>query len=143
MDVAGLLSTLSAAIKFAGELNEAGKLLDSAEWKLKVADLKSTLADAKIAVVEFKDIIDAREKEIERLKANFQLGEDCVRYEPFLYAKGSDGMPSGYPYCSRCEQIDGVMIKLTFGGGGNDAICPECKTRFGLVQFFPIAQATR
>jgi hypothetical protein len=87
MDVAGLLSTLSAAIKFAGELNEAGKLLDHAEWKLKVADLKSTLADAKIAVVEFKDTIDAREKEIERLKTNFRLREDCVRYEPFLYAK--------------------------------------------------------
>jgi hypothetical protein len=111
--------------------------MGEAEWKAKAAELLSNLADVKVALVDAREEIAEREKEIARLKAAFQLREDCVRRDNFLYDKNPDGSPAGQPYCSRCEQIDGVMIKLTYDEGmrGN-AICPQCKAKYRQVPVF-------
>jgi hypothetical protein len=46
------------------------------------------------------------------------------------------------PYCTRCEQIDGVMIKVTYDEGmrGN-AICPQCETKYRHVQVYNTPEA--
>jgi hypothetical protein len=78
MDVPVLLSTLSAALKFASELNEVGKTFDEATWKLKVAELSSLVASAKIGAIELKEEIDAREKQISELKTAFAFRGQTV-----------------------------------------------------------------
>jgi predicted nucleic acid-binding Zn-ribbon protein len=137
MDFMIAIATATKALEAVKALREIDKQISEAELKARAADLMSNLADVKMALVEARDEIGSKEKEISHLKAAFQLKEDCVRHENFLYAKDVQARPSGHPYCSRCEQIDGVMIKLTYEEGqrGN-AVCPQCKTKYKHVQVF-------
>jgi hypothetical protein len=66
------------------------------------------------------------------------LSGDCIREGNFLCEKKADGSPWGQPFCPRCEQIDGVMIKLAYDEGqrGN-AICPQCKAKYRHVVVHP------
>jgi hypothetical protein len=137
MDLMVGFSAVSQALNIAKQLKEFEKQFDSAEFKLKLADLYSTLADAKIALADAKELIDAKDAEITALKKNFQLRSEGVRHNGLLYDKSPSGDPAGHPYCPRCEEIDGVRIKLTYdeGARGNE-ICPECKAKYRHVTAF-------
>ena len=131
------LTTATKSLELVKALRDVDRQIGEAELKAKAAELLSNLADVKVALVQARDDIESREKEMAKLKAAFQLREDCVRHENFLYDKKLDGSPRGQPYCPRCEQVDGLMIKLTYDEGmrGN-AICPQCKTKYRHVQVF-------
>jgi hypothetical protein len=137
MDIMTALSAATKSLELVKGLKDLNRQISEAELKSRAAELLSSLADLKIALVDARDEIDAKAREIAGLKAAFQLRGECVRQGNFLYDRKSDGAPIGHPYCSRCEQIDGVMIKLTYDAGerGN-AICPECKTKYRHVQVF-------
>jgi hypothetical protein len=137
MDIMTALATATKSLELVKALREVDRQIGEAELKSKAAELLSNLADVKIALVEARDELEGKEKEIAKLKLAFHLREDCVRHENFLYEKKPDGTPRGQPYCPRCEQVDGVMIKLTYDEGmrGN-AICPQCKSKYRHVQVF-------
>lgn len=119
-------------------LRDIDKQLGEAELKAKAAELLSNLADVKIAFVEAGDELRQRDAKIAQLKTAFQLKDECVRQHDFLYTKRPDGTPTGgRPYCPRCEQIDGMMMKLMKDTGERgDAICPQCKTKYRHVPFY-------
>src|SRR5256885_15872065 len=112
MDIMAAITTATKSLELVKAIKDIDRQIGEAELKGKAAELLSNLADVKIALVEARDEIGVKAKEVERLKSAFQLKEECVRHYNFLYDKNPDGTPSGQPYCSRCEQIDGVMIKL-------------------------------
>jgi hypothetical protein len=60
MDIMVGFSAVSQALNIAKQLKEFEKQFDSAEFKLKIAELYSTLADAKIGLVDAKETIDAK-----------------------------------------------------------------------------------
>jgi hypothetical protein len=138
MDIPIVLTSLTKGLELLKAIREIDKNFDAATYKGKIAELMSTVADAKNALTEARDELAARDQEIKRLKTNFQLKDDnTVRREDFLFASGEDGEPIGRPYCPRCEQIDGVLIKLTPNEGmrGN-MLCPQCKTKyFGVLEY--------
>lgn len=109
MDFMGAISLATRSLELAKAIKDIDKQLGEAELKAKSAELLSNLADVKVALVDARDALDQKEREIARLKAAFQLREDCLRHGSFLYAKKPGGSPSGHPYCPRCEQVDGVM----------------------------------
>jgi uncharacterized Zn-finger protein len=80
-----------------------------------------------------------KDAEIARLKANFQLRSEGIRVKGLLYDMTGDGKPNGHPYCPRCEEIDGVRMKLAYDTGerGN-AICPQCKTKYRHVTVYTV-----
>lgn len=125
MDIPVLLSTLSAALKFAGELNEVGKTFDEATWKLKVAEMSSLLASAKIGAIELKEEIDAREKQISDLKTAFAFRGQTVERHGMRY-EAKDGRPIGLRFCPRCEVVDGCFIRE-----GRPEKCPQFKADYG------------
>jgi hypothetical protein len=137
MDIIGALGLATKSLELAKAIKDIDKKLGEAELKAKAAELLSNLADVKVALVETRDELEQKDREIARLKAAFQLKAEGVRRTNFLYDKAPDGQPKGQPYCPRCEQIDGVMIKLTYDEGmrGN-AICPHCKSKYRHVQVF-------
>jgi hypothetical protein len=140
MDFMTIIATTSKSLELVKALKDIDKQIGEAELKAKAAELLSNLADVKIALVEAKEEAAAKDAEITKLKKSFQLHNECVRHFSFLYDKNAEGKPLGQPYCTRCEQIDGVMIKLTYDAGerGN-AICPECKAKYRHVQVFHLA----
>jgi len=91
MDAASVLTTITGAINLVRELRFADKAIDEAAWKLKVADLTSALADAKLGVTELRDELEARDNEITRLTKAFAFrGETVERHNiPMRRATGS------------------------------------------------------
>jgi hypothetical protein len=142
MDFMTIITTATKSLEMVKALKDLDKQIGEAELKAKAAELLSNLADLKVALVEAKEEAGAKDGEINRLKKAFQLRTECVRHYNFLYDKSVDGKPHGQPYCTRCEQIDGVMIKVTHDKGmrGN-AICPQCKTRYRHVQVYNTLEA--
>jgi hypothetical protein len=72
------------------------------------------LADAKISLIDARDEVDHRDKEISRLKETLrQRTEDTIVVKGMRYEKHPDtGKAVGMPYCGRCEAMDGVLIRL-------------------------------
>ena len=134
MDLVAGLSALSQALGIAKQLRDFEKDFNNAEYKMRIADLYSTLADAKMALADAKEAIEAKDAEYAKLKKAFQLRESCIRVGNYLYDQ-QDGKSVGNPYCHRCEQIDGVMIKLVYPVGTN-AHCTQCKGNFGHAPSF-------
>jgi hypothetical protein len=142
MDFMTIIATATKSLEIVKAIKDIDKQIGEAELKAKAAELLSNLADLKIALVEAKEEAAAKDSEIAKLKNAFQLRNDCVRHYNFLYDKSADGKPQGQPYCTRCEQIDGVMIKVTYDEGmRGDAICPQCKTKYRHVQVYNTQEA--
>jgi hypothetical protein len=137
MDLIVALAAATKSLELAKAIMDADKHYSQAELKAKAADLLSNLADVKVALVNAHDQIAEKDKEIARLKSAFQLREETVRVENFLYDKDDQGRPVGLPYCYRCEQVDGIMIKASrVNRGYTTAMCPQCKTAFEQAQIF-------
>jgi hypothetical protein len=131
MGLGEVLSSITAAIGLAKELVDVDKAIDRAQWKLKLADLTSALADAKVGVVELKDEIEVRDKEIARLKKSFEFQGSTIKKHDMVYEAQGSGEPVGMPFCPRCLNVDGRHIKLTaLQKPGRPTQCPECKSDF-------------
>lgn len=131
MDVAGILGSISSALSVTKELVAINKVLDEAQWKLKLAELSSALADAKVGVVELKEQLQAKDAQIVTLKKAFEFQGKCVRIHDDLYEE-LNGTPIGMPFCPRCSSVDGIFIKLAETlEPGHPARCPQCKANYG------------
>jgi hypothetical protein len=132
MDVAGTISAVTAAIGFARELNSVDGQVDQAALKLKVAELTTALADAKLGMVEVAEQLRAKDKEIADLKERLRYrAENLIDHHGFRYAQ-VDGQPKGLPYCPVCEH-KGLYVKLAQDRNtkGYPYKCPSCKADFG------------
>ena len=133
MDVAALLSTISAAIGFARELNSVDVQVDQATLKLKIAELTGALAEAKLGLVEVADLMRDKDAEIAGLaKAIAYKAEHLVERGPYRY-KAIEGHPLGLPFCPVCEGR-GLFIHIVQHRGNGNGIsyhCPACKSQFG------------
>src|SRR5258708_32123904 len=85
MDIPIALTSLTKGLELLKAIREIDKNFDAATYKGKIAELMSTVADAKNALTEARDELAARDQEIKRLKTNFQLKDDnTVRREDVL-----------------------------------------------------------
>lgn len=130
MDIVTGIAALTQALDIAKKLREFGQTFDEAEFKLKIAELYSALADAKMSLADSKQQLEEKDAEIDRLKRTFQNRADCIIINDLKYEKGQDGRPTGRPYCPRCDEVDGRLIKLRQKyepDRGNVQYCPECE----------------
>ena len=133
MDIAALLTTVSAAIGFARELNNVDVQLDQATLKLKVAELTSALADAKLGLVDVAEQMRAKDTQIGELKNSLVYkAEQVIERGAYRY-KSVKGHPVGLPLCPICEGR-GLFINMVQHRGNGQGIsyhCPACKAQFG------------
>ena len=94
MDIAAI-STLLGSIKTATEIakviKETDLSLETAETKLKLADLISALADARIEVTEIQQSLAERESEIRTLKASIEIKERLKWQDPCYWLEDAEG----------------------------------------------------
>ena len=130
MDLTTAIQSLATAISIAKDLREIDKNVDEAAFKLKLADLTESLAEAKLSLVEATDLIVEKDKEIDRLKETFKFCGSTVTKQGFLYEDIGNGTPQAAPFCPRCEKKDGFLILLNQYRGISDLRCPECKSEY-------------
>ena len=137
MDIASGITAVTQGLGIAKALRGIEKSYDEAAYKAKVAEVIEALTDAKLALAEAKEGMAAKDKEIEHLKASFQLRarlvSDCGDYK---YIANDAGEPLGYPICPRCEVLDGRIVQLKQDGGLINARCPACSTKFSPVSAY-------
>lgn len=139
MDLMVAISAATKAMEGVKLLRDIEKSFDESEYKIKIADILSNMADLKIAILEAKDTIAGKDEELTKLRQAFAFKfEKTVAVRGFTYEQDSKGGPQGMPFCPRCETIDGRLIRIVGTrskekGGGYVAMCPQCKADFGLA----------
>ena len=137
VDIAGTLAVVGQAIGIAKDLREIDKSLDSSEFKAKMAELYSSLADVKMALADAQEDLWAKDKIIADLRSNFQRKIDLVDYRGYKYSRDLNGKPQGEPFCPRCEQNLGRFYRLAHGTGNYGQLrCPECRSDYNHLEIF-------
>jgi hypothetical protein len=140
MDFITAITSVTKGIEVLKALQTIDKQFDAASYKVQIAELTAALADAKMALVDARDEVAERDKEIIRLKESFrQRREDTIVVRGMRYDKNPvDDKPMGVAYCSRCDTMDGVLIHLerVYAKDGSKSICPQCKAVFAPTATF-------
>jgi hypothetical protein len=122
-----LLGSIKTAADIAKLIKDSGVTLEQAEVKLKLAELISALADAKMETAEIQANIAARDDKIRELEKAATI-RGAVKYQDPAYwltsAAGEDG-----PYCQHCYDSDSKLVRLQDELNGAWG-CRVCKNQF-------------
>jgi hypothetical protein len=83
VDFMTTFATAGQVLKTLKVLASMGKAIDTAEFKLKIADLSEAMADLKLAHIEAKDDLAKAGAEIERLKKQLQRTANLVEFRGY------------------------------------------------------------
>lgn len=108
--IAAILDSIKTATELAKLINDSDISLEKAETKLKLADLISSLADARIQLAEIKEIILEKDEAIKKLTEQQEI-KNKIKFEPPYYylltETGQDG-----PFCQCCYDKNSKTIRL-------------------------------
>jgi hypothetical protein len=127
--IGAFLSSLRTATEIAKAVKDLDLTLEKAELKLKMADLLGSLADARIAAAELQELLQEKEKEIERLNEAVRLKGEVVKSGAAYFLKDANGKPSGDPFCIHCWDAKKELFHLTTNVQDN-WVCPHCRNIF-------------
>ena len=131
VDFVGAIATATQAVKLLNDLRGIDKAFESAESKLKIAELNGALADLKNALIDAKEEVRSKQSEFKLLEDNFLVFKETVEVQGFRYDKKDDGTPVGHPYCPVCIQKHGYMFHTTPSSKpGRLEECPSCKATY-------------
>jgi hypothetical protein len=133
----GAVTTALASVKTASEILKiirgAGQELESAEYKLKLAELTETLADLRIFMSELRESLLEKDAEISSLKDALQLKATVIRHSDVYYEKDEEGKAIGSAFCPRCWEVEFKLIHLVRNARPtNKSRCPKCENLFML-----------
>lgn len=134
------LSSIKTAFEIAKLLREAGQTVEAAEWKLRLAELMESLADARMKIVEIQDVVQDRDQKIKELETALVKHGDLVRHRDAYYIKNDEGNPSGAPMCMKCWEVNHKLVSLyrsgtkasPSGSSHEKNQCPQCGTAYSI-----------
>lgn len=137
MDWTAALGSLSTALGVAKAIKEIDSAYDKAAYKVQIAELMSSLADVKIAVVEGQEELRAKDSEIARLTAALANKSALVDGPGgYKWIDNGNGLRLGYPVCPSCLEADGRQVLLKQSGGVPSGKCPRCDKVCMPVEYF-------
>ena len=126
VDIPVAITALNNAINLVGYLRGVERGYDVAEYKLKVAELMTTLAEVKAALADAQAEHLAKDSEIKRLKTFLAKRDaETVEHKGYRYKKGLSGIPQGHAYCPVCEAKEGILIPTARIRDSD--VCRSCK----------------
>lgn len=130
VDVTGfstILTSIKTATDIAKLIKDSGVSLEQAEIKLKLAELVSALADAKIDIATIQQTLIEKDLQIQEMRKELSVRERVEYRDPSYWLKCESGEEG--PYCQRCYDAEGKLIRLQGGEDGAWA-CRACKTAY-------------
>ena len=131
------IATMSAfigSIKTATELAKAIKgadlSLEKAETKLKIAELMSALADAKILAAEIQGLLQQKDEEIKGLKSELEFKPKLIRKDGCYFDTNELDKNLYEPFCSQCWEVEKIPVHLKHIEELR-YVCPNCENAFG------------
>lgn len=97
-----VLASIKTALDIAKAAKDAGSALDQAELKLRLSEIISALADAKIEMADVSEELQLRDTRIVELEDAFQSKDSVVRVQDAYYIVDKAGNASGEPLCAAC-----------------------------------------
>ena len=134
MDIMTTITAVSKGLEVLRTLKEIDTEFDRATYKAQIAELMSTLAEAKTSLLDAREDLRRKDSELAELKDAFEFVRDnTVVMRGMRYEKAPDGSAEGMPFCDRCERVDGRLIRIvgTSTKDGYKAVCPQCKADYG------------
>ena len=128
--VSTVLRSIKTATELAKMLKDSGTSLEKAETKLKLADLISALADAKMDAASVQELILEKDKTISDLEKALEI-KGSLMWEPPYYFLEAPELPEGKdgPYCQQCQDNHQKLIRLQKTSAGLWH-CMTCKNIF-------------
>jgi hypothetical protein len=134
MDLAAGIASAKAALDIAKTLKNINKSYDEASLKADITALIEKLSDARIALVEAKEGIFDRDREIESLKNAQAERKNLIKAEGgYLYRLNEGGKPEGFPICPKCDAKDSRLVNLVEFKVGDHGQCPVCDSEYSPV----------
>src|SRR5688572_29585597 len=104
-DVAAL-TAIGSNIKVAFDLGklilDAKGQLDTAQLTLRLAEMISALAIARMELADVQEELLSKDARIRELESALDARATVVRQYDAYYAMNADGKPTGQPYCMAC-----------------------------------------
>lgn len=110
--IATAFSSVKAALELAKTLKDGFKSLEEAETKLKLAELVSSLADAKLEIANIQDTLLEKDSEIRRLHNKLEIRASLKWIAPAYYLVDEAENRQEGPYCQQCLDSDDKLIRL-------------------------------
>lgn len=108
--ISGVLTSIKTATDIAKIIKDSHKSLEEAEIKLKLADLISNLADAKIEMAALQDTLAEKDKTIDNLNIKFLFSDSLVWRDPLYWIESNDTKEG--PFCQKCYDGNEEAIRL-------------------------------
>ncbi len=128
-EINAALASIKYAFDIANIMNDSVVSLEAAEVKLKLADLIDNLADAKVKIAKFKEILSERDAEIQRLKGQLEKQGNILWETPYYFLIKENGEKDG-PYCQKCYDSKRKLIRLQSVGPKCYWRCYECTSNY-------------
>jgi hypothetical protein len=134
--IGSVLSSLKTATDIAKFIKESNVSLEQADHKLKLAELISALADAKIEIAEIQELILEKDEELKSLQNQLDVSKNIIWQEPYYFIEDDQGRHG--PYCQPCYDSERKLIRLQGSGGKIGLwICLSCKNKVHDHSFKP------
>lgn len=127
-----ILGSIKIAFEITKMLRETDASLEKAESKMRLAELISALADAKIEVTEIQQVLLDKDAEIRGLKEKLKLKEQLQWESPYYWR--IDGSQKDGPYCQHCYDKNQELIRLQ-GNGEGYWQCTACKNGYATSSY--------
>lgn len=130
MDISSIsaaLGSIKTAADIAKLIKDSDASLEQAETKLKLAELISTLADAKIQIAEIQQMLVDKDAEIRLAKEQLAVKGNVQWQSPYYWVL-ENGQKDG-PFCQHCYDKNKELIRLQ-GNGEGYWECKACKSSY-------------
>lgn len=108
--ISAIVSSIKAASDIATVLGKAGLSIEKAELKLQLANLISSLAEARMEMASVQETLTAKDARIRELEDALQV-KNKLKYEQPYYWIIDNGNRTG-PYCQTCYDKELKLIRL-------------------------------
>ncbi len=125
--ISAILGSIKTASDLAKLIKDSGISLQEAEGKMKLADLISALADAKIEMASVQQVLIEKDSEIHKLQEKLEIKKKLYWARPYYWL--IDGDKKDGPYCQQCYDKNKELIRLQDLGTGSWR-CSNCKEFF-------------
>jgi hypothetical protein len=126
--ITSIVGSIKIATDIAKFFKESTTSLEEAETKLKLADLISALADAKIEAADIQSLVLEKDEEIKRLKEALEIKQQVKYEKPYYWLCEGDNKDG--PYCQHCFDKEGKLIRLQSFNNNGYWRCMVCKSDY-------------